>query len=158
MLCGFDEDHRHGVGEIETADRAEDGDADQAVGPTLVPMLGEAGGFATKDEDILVCKGLLVVAALAKLTHEVGLAVTEPREKIILRCVDRMREVGPVVQAGTSECLLGEFKSQRLDQVQMRIKPDTQAADVAGVGWDERLVEDHVEHGDNVQDPSDIMN
>lgn len=62
-----------------------------------------------------------------------------------------MREVRPIVQPRAAEGLLCEFKTQGLDQMQMRIQADTQATNVAGVGRDLRLVEDDVEHGQDQQ-------
>lgn len=53
----------------------------------------------------------------------------------------------PVVQTGTAQFGVFQFKSQRTDQVQVGAGVGAQSDDVAGVGRYFRLVEDDVEQG-----------
>jgi hypothetical protein len=52
----------------------------------------------------------------------------------------------PIVHAGTLQVLVGDLETQRMDQMQPRLRDRAHASDIAGVLRDLRLKQHHVKH------------
>src|ERR1019366_2757146 len=135
--------------EVERADGAQRGDADGAVGEAREELLGEADALPAEDEGVARGEGGVEVARGGDGGEEVKpgagrLARPGVEEVLEVDVLADVHEV-PVVDPGTAHAVVVDAETQRADEVHGGGRGGAEAGDVARVGRDLRLDEDHVE-------------
>ena len=168
--------HGHCVGQVQAAVVGAHGQAQQVVGAQAVlHVVGQAGGFAAKDQAVARQEAMVVGAFVAAGAQAVqtagegdlsGVAVGRLAGCGLLSgagccghgSVHAVQKGCPVlvhghgcefmiIQPRTAHLGVVDGKAQRFDEVQGAAGVGTQADDVAGVGRDLGLDKDDVEHG-----------
>lgn len=99
-------------------------DAEERVAVDLVEGLGESGAFVSKDERVARFEAAVVERLLA-MRREEEYALRTLRGEILLPCVvDRLVEMGPVVESGARDGFVVEVESERSHEVEFYSQSD----------------------------------
>jgi len=106
-----------------------------------MPFVGQPSDFIAEDEDIVAVIGGLVEAVAAEFADQPWLTITEPGEKIDRCWVEGPLQVLPIVETSPAQGFVAEIEGAGTNDVQCNTHADTQATDVAGIGWDLGLIQ-----------------
>ena len=172
----LEDGHGHRVGQVQAAVVGAHGQAQQVVGAQAVlHVVGQAGGFAAKDQAVAGQEVMVVGAFVAAGAQAVQTAGEGDGACVAVGCLaGRGLRVGAgccghgglhavqkgcpvivhghgcefmIIQPRTAHLGVVDGKAQRFDEVQGAAGVGAQADDVAGVGRDFGLDKDDVEHG-----------